>query len=544
MRARAVRLAGTRGGFLVLYLLGAAIGRASVVDIDPLALVWPAAGLAVVWLITRPSTRSWLIDIPMITLVGLLVPVVLGLDVDVTLVLASSNLVAVLAVVYAVRRWSPETGQEGVPPTSSPTEMFGFLLAATVGSLVGVAFGALGYWAAGREISVEGVVVWWGRNVCGMIAVSATALLIVDRVRRGRPEAGANSGKAELALLFGATTALLLGDYATELPVSFLLPTVAVWAGSRFSPLVVAAHALFGGFGILWLTAVDHGPFANHGSDRTTILLAQLFIAMTLVIGLVLAAARQSRAALQADLLAQEREQSQELLTFARRAAHDLRNPLSVVESWTAELYDTLGADPDRQPPGATTMIAGIERATARMRTLVDDLLADAAARDRAPEHAVVDLQALVAEVAAEYDAEGLVRTHGPRSVTGDPVLIRQLFDNLIANALKYIRAGDLPDITIASHHQDDRVVVRAIDNGIGIPDGAHEWIFEPFRRAHDDSYPGTGLGLSTCRRIVERHGGTMRAYPREDGPGTVFEFDLPPAQATTTQPALTEVSA
>ena len=69
-------------------------------------------------------------------------------------------------------------------------------------------------------------------------------------------------------------------------------------------------------------------------------------------------------------------------------------------------------------------------------------------------------------------------------------------------------------------------------DNGIGIPAGAHEWIFEPFRRAHEDAYPGTGLGLSTCRRIVERHGGSMRALPREDGPGSVFEFDLPQALA------------
>jgi len=544
MRARAVELAGTRGGFLVLYLLSAAVGRASVVDSDPMALVWPAAGLAVVWLITRPSRRDWLIDVPLITLVGVAVPVALGLDATVTAVLASSNLVAVLAVLCAVRRWSPEIGQQGVPPTSTPGVMFGFLLAAVVGSLAGVAFGALGFLAAGRDLSLEGLVVWWGRNVCGLVAVSVTAFLIVDRVRRGRPTTGTSGGPAELVLLFGATTALIVSDYLTLLPVSFLLPAVAVWAGSRFTPLAVATHALFGGFGILWLTSVEHGPFSDLGSQRTTILLAQLFIAMTLVIGLILAAARESRATLQAHLLAQEREQSQELLTFARRAAHDLRNPLSVVESWTAELHDTLAASPDGEPAGATTMIAGIERATARMRSLVDDLLADAAARDRAPEHAVVDLHSLVAEVAAEYDAAGSVRTDGPRSVTGDPVLIRQLFDNLIANAVKYVRAGHLPDITVSAQHQGERVVVRVIDNGVGIPDGAHEWIFEPFKRAHDDSYPGTGLGLSTCRRIVERHGGTMRALPREDGPGSVFEFDLPPARATQSPPALIEVSA
>jgi signal transduction histidine kinase len=544
MRARAIEMAGTRAGFLVLYLLAAAIGRASVVDDDSMALVWPAAGLAVVRLIMRPSRRDWLVDVSLITLVGAVVPVALGLDAVVTAVLASSNLVAVIVVVFALRRWSPPTGQQGMPPTSTTSVMFGFLLATLVGSLAGVAFGALGFLVAGRDLSLTGLVVWWGRNVCGMVAVSVTAFLIVDRVRRGPPATVTTGGRSELALLFGATTALVVCDYLTLLPVSFLLPAVAVWAGSRFAPLAVAAHALFGGFGILWLTSVEHGPFSDIGSERTTILLAQLFIAMTLVIGLVLAASREARVALQADLLAQEREQSQELLTFARRAAHDLRNPLSVVESWTAELAETLAASSNGQPVGATTMIAGIERATARMRSLVDDLLADAAARDRAPTHAVVDLSAVVADVATEYDAAEQVRTYGERSVTGDPVLIRQLFDNLIANALKYVRPGHLPDVTVSSHHHGDRVVIRVTDNGIGIPAGAQEWIFEPFRRAHDDAYPGTGLGLSTCRRIVERHGGTMRAFARDDGPGSVFEFDLPPARSAQTQPALIEVSA
>jgi signal transduction histidine kinase len=345
-------------------------------------------------------------------------------------------------------------------------------------------------------------------------------------------------------LLFAATGALIAVDYLSLLPVSFLLPAAAVWAGSRFESLAVALHALAGGAGILWLTYVGQGPFSDLADQRTNILLAQLFIAMTLVIGLFLAAAGEARARLQADLLAQEREQSQELRTFARRVAHDLRNPLSAVESWTVELAAELASSPIRRPDGTPAIIAGIERATARMRTLVDALLADAAARDRAPDHRVVDLPELVAEVASEYDASGLVRTLGVRTVAGDPVLLRQLLDNLIANALKYVRAGQPADIIVSARRRADRVVVRVTDNGIGIPAGAHEWIFEPFRRAHEDAYPGNGLGLSTCRRIVERHGGSMRALPREDGPGSVFEFDLPQPRATQPQPALTDISA
>lgn len=518
---------GQRAGLVVLYLIAAAIGRSSVVDGDPMALVWPAGGLAVAWLITRPSTREWIIDIPLLIVVGASAALVTGLGAVETTVLAVSNIVAVLTVVMALRWWSPSTVGRGAPPTGSPQDMMSFLAATALGAFAGVAIGAVGYLLAGRDLSAAGLFVWFGRNVCGMAAVGVTSLLILDRLearRAGRPERRttmATGGWLELALLFAATGALIMNDRLTVLPVSFLLPAAAVWAGSRFAALPVSVHALFGGAGVLWLTYVGEGPFTDLDSERLNILLAQLFIAMTLTIGLILAAAREARATL-----------SQELTTFAHRAAHDLRNPLSVVESWTAELAWALASDPHQQPLGTRAMIAGIEQATARMRTLVDALLADAAARDRETARVAIDLTQLVAEIASEYGAAGQVRTIGNPCVSGDQVLLGQLVDNLIANALKYVRPGEQPDITVETRQARDRVVVRVIDNGVGIPAGANEWIFEPFRRAHEDSYPGTGLGLSTCRRIVERHGGSMRALPREDGPGSVFEFDLPQALA------------
>jgi signal transduction histidine kinase len=520
MRKGTTEAVGKRVGLVALYLVAAAVGRASVVDGDPMALVWPAGGLAVAWLVTRPSRREWIVDIPLLITVGLAANLIHGPGVVTTGLLAISSVVAVLTVVLTLGWWSPTTVGRGEPPTSSPRDMVVFLAATVAGSFAGVAIGALGYLLAGRDLSVAGLVVWFGRNVCGMAAVGVTALLIVERIaarRTGR--AGART--PELVTLFASTGALVVIDRLTVLPVSFLLPAAAVWAGSRFAALPVAVHAMFGGAGILWLTYVGEGPFAHLGHERLNILLAQLFIAMTLTIGLMLAAARQARAAL-----------SQELTTFARRAAHDLRNPLSVVESWTRELASALASDPRGRPAGTAVMIAGIEKATAQMRSLVDALLADAAASDREPVQVEVDLPDLVAEVASGYGAAGQVRTIGVPSVAGDPVLLRQLLDNLVANAVKYVRPGEQPEITISSHRTRDRVVVRVIDNGIGIPPGANEWIFEPFRRAHEDAYPGTGLGLSTCRRIVERHGGSMRALPREDGPGSVFEFDLPQAFA------------
>ena len=119
MRRGFTNAVGERAGLVVLYLIAAAIGRSSVVDGDPMALVWPAGGLAVAWLITRPSMREWIIDVPLLIVVGVAAALVGGLGAVETTVLAVSNIVAVLTVVLAVRRWSPSTVGRGAPPTGS-----------------------------------------------------------------------------------------------------------------------------------------------------------------------------------------------------------------------------------------------------------------------------------------------------------------------------------------------------------------------------------------------------------------------------------------
>ncbi|PWN03968.1 hypothetical protein DJ010_07935 [Nocardioides silvaticus] len=520
-RAVIVEGVGKRACLVALYLLAAVVGRASVIDSHPMALVWPAGGLAVAWLVTRPSPREWFVDVPLLVSVGVAASLIADRSVEATAVLAVSNVVAVLTIVLAYRRWNADGVRLGTPPTRSPHAMGTFLGAVVLGSLVGVAAGVAASAVAGSAVSPDDLVVWFGRNVCGVAGVGIASLLVIERLRGGRRTTSLG-GWAELVLLFTATAGLVALDYSTFLPTSFLLPAVAVWAGSRFASLPVAIHALAGGAGILLLTYVGEGPFSHLEDEGVRIILAQLFVAMTLLIGLLLASAREARAAM-----------SQEMATFAERVAHDLRNPITVTESWTAELAAVLASGPSATREATAPMVAGLERATAHMRSLVESLLADASARDRDARPLVVDLPALVAEVAEAYGAAGQVRTLGVRSVSGDPVLLRQLIDNLVGNALKYVLPGQRPDITVSAHHVHGRVVVRVTDNGIGIPAGAREWIFEPFRRAHEDGYPGTGLGLSTCRRIVERHGGSLRALPREDGPGSVFEFDLPKAMAS-----------
>ncbi|MFB9877491.1 ATP-binding protein [Planobispora siamensis] len=116
--------------------------------------------------------------------------------------------------------------------------------------------------------------------------------------------------------------------------------------------------------------------------------------------------------------------------------------------------------------------------------------------------------------------------------VRGNPPLLRQLFNNLIGNAIKYTAAGQVARVDITGEPTGDGWVrITVADRGIGIPAGEHEAIFTGFHRAAEaaDTYSGTGLGLAICQRVVERHGGTISACDNPGG-GARLVFTLPAA--------------
>ncbi|WP_449062437.1 ATP-binding protein [Planomonospora algeriensis] len=242
-----------------------------------------------------------------------------------------------------------------------------------------------------------------------------------------------------------------------------------------------------------------------------------------------------------------ERRHRDELAAFAGVVAHDLLNPLGTIDGWVEILSDAVEALPGDDAAGGTgDSIARIRQASARMRELIQDLLAHTAARDAPITPVPIDLGRIVREVAAARGdlppgAEG--RGQAPvfhigelAAVRADRVLLRQLLDNLIGNAVKYTAPGERPEITVTSAaERPGWVRVEVADRGIGIPQGQHEAIFQSFRRAHEGrSYSGSGLGLAICKRIVERHGGTIGV---EDDPagGSRFHFTLPAASGDTT---------
>ncbi|GIH79118.1 hypothetical protein Plo01_55470 [Planobispora longispora] len=239
----------------------------------------------------------------------------------------------------------------------------------------------------------------------------------------------------------------------------------------------------------------------------------------------------------------EERRNRDELAAFAGVVAHDLLNPLTTLDGWTQILADAVEAGPGDGAPGEVGIsLDHIQRASSRMRELIQDLLAHTTARDAPITPVPIDLGKVVREVAAARGdlPEGAEGGQAPifhigelDGVRADRALLRQLLDNLIGNAVKYTAPGVRPEITVTSAtERPDWIRVEIADRGIGIPQGQHEVIFENFHRAHRGGpYTGSGLGLAICKRIVERHGGSIGV---EDNPGggSRFHFTLPAATA------------
>jgi signal transduction histidine kinase len=226
-----------------------------------------------------------------------------------------------------------------------------------------------------------------------------------------------------------------------------------------------------------------------------------------------------------------DRQHRDTLASFAGVVAHDLFNPLTIVDGWTEALAAEF-TQGSVTPAVGSLMVSRISSAAAHMRTFIADLLSYTVARDQTLRLGPVDVTALARSLAglrAETTADPVIAVQDGLEVWADAGLVRQLLDNLIGNALKYVAPGVEPKITVHGCQSLPRLVtIQIADNGIGIPAGEREKIFDEFHRAHYRDYEGSGLGLSIVRRIITRHDGTIMARANPAGQGSVFEFTLP----------------
>ncbi len=228
----------------------------------------------------------------------------------------------------------------------------------------------------------------------------------------------------------------------------------------------------------------------------------------------------------QAELLQANRE----LEEFAAVAAHDLRSPLVAI-TLTAELIVQQAAEGHHD--STTEWANRILESTRRGGELINDLLALSQVSSSQRRRATVSLGALVREVADEVvgasTRPGTVTVTALPDISGDVVLIRQLFTNLISNSFKYVPADRDPQVTVTARSRPGGLVELTVqDNGDGIPEADVGRVFDMFHRGENtEGSPGSGIGLAICRRVVERHGGTIWVSNRP-GAGAQFDISLP----------------
>lgn len=218
---------------------------------------------------------------------------------------------------------------------------------------------------------------------------------------------------------------------------------------------------------------------------------------------------------------------NQELDRFAAVVAHDLKNPVAAIRLKAGALrYRAPTTDFAQRKT-----LEELDRVADGMSKMIDDLLSYARAGQVPDRHELVDLNDIARQLRELFDerlrAEGGELSIGALPViAGEPTQLFQLLENLVGNAISYRRRDAPPLVTLASRARNGGVEITIQDNGQGFDPELAERMFEPFERGDSDA-PGHGLGLATCRRIVEQHGGriTARSVP---GHGSVFQIWWP----------------
>ena len=225
---------------------------------------------------------------------------------------------------------------------------------------------------------------------------------------------------------------------------------------------------------------------------------------------------------------AELKRSNHELQQFAYIASHDLQEPLRMISSYLQLIERRYKSKLDQD---ADEFIEYAVDGAKRLQNLINGLLEYSRVETSGKSFEPVDCEKIFGDTLSNLkvaiEESSAVITHDPLpTVMADRSQILQLFQNLIGNAIKF-RSQDAPRIHITAGHEDDDWTFSVKDNGIGIEEQYKDRIFELFQRLHSRGYSGTGIGLSVCKRIVERHGGQIW-LESSLGKGATFYFTIP----------------
>src|SRR6478736_6009738 len=524
--------------FATAYALLTLIGRATATEGQVVSLIWPGSGVALLWLLAESPRHVLRVLVP---LMAIHFGVVLATGVSPLLGFFGAASVTLQTAVTGLllRRWCPTMlGAGGTASIRSPRNLAAMAGAAAIGCALGAAIGTLGVWLDDAPVTVLTPIAWFARHIAGVLTVGAVGHLAWEWRTQTIPARIHGGSRTEWVVLWVVSVTATVLLFVQPYPVVFLVIGFAVWSAARFPTFPAALHCLVLGGIALWLSLTGHGPFDAIKDPVAEVLVSQLFMVAVLLTGLAVgalgdrvdesyAAATAARAE-----VTEHRSGLRPLAGFASTAAHDLRGPLSAIRSWVGLAADDLEPDSPAAEP-----LRRAERASKQMGELIGDLL----------EHALAESGELAAREVPLTGPDGVLDQVsgllGPDdvltadldlpSVRADPVALRQLFGNLVGNAVKYARPGEPATIAVRARRKGSRVVVEIEDRGVGVEDSERSLIFQRFHRsgAVRAHFRGTGMGLSICQTIVQRHGGTIECLTTPPGSGTVFRFDLPAAE-------------
>lgn len=327
------------------------------------------------------------------------------------------------------------------------------------------------------------------------------------------------------AVLLSAVVFLvdLFAPPSASIPFAYAA-AVAISLGSRRTRLILGLTTV-----CCALTWVDifvlksHTPFRNLVAER----FLTVFVIITVSsLGLLRLRAEERLRRANAELA----RSNAELEQFASVIAHDLRSPLTSISGWLQVLCESLG---NRPSPEAVEARGFVQASVDHMARLLQHLLEYARVGRGGLRTGQCNSLAVFTKVLtglkARLEAEKAQITYDDLpEVVADETLLAQLLQNLIENALKY-HGDEPPRVHVSVKDEKGLWVFSVADNGIGIDPRHFPRIFQLFHRVHEDEskYAGTGIGLATCKKIIEKHGGRIWVES-EVGKGTVFSFSLP----------------